>query len=252
MLGRPPARPAEVRRTETIVYLVRHGTTTMNAQNRYRGRREVALDEQGWRDAYAAADALATSGAVGVYSSPLDRARCTGHVISARLGLSGVQDLPGLVNVDYGSWEGLTAGEAAARDPEEHRRYRESPATGICPDGESLAEATDRFEAALVELGRRHPGESIVAISHAVMVRLMLARLRGSAGPEWRIPLGTGSTTVFRVADGKVRGALPPPSFQLLDAEEDLDRAEFGPSSVVALRTPLRTGWDAVGEERAG
>jgi exopolysaccharide biosynthesis WecB/TagA/CpsF family protein len=238
-------------RTETTIYVVRHGTTTMNVQNRYRGRREVPLDDQGWRDAYAAADALQTSNAVAVYASPLDRARCTGHVIAARIGLSGVFDHDGLVNLDYGSWEGLTAAEAAERDPDEHRRYRDAPLSAICPDGESLAEATERIEGALLDLARRHPGETVVAVSHAVMVRLLIARLRRSTGPGWRIPLGTGSTTVIRIADGRILGAIPPPSFRAVEAEEDLGHSGTEPRVIINLPAAALAGWEATTEEQA-
>ena len=51
----PPAQPCRI-------YLVRHGTTLLNRKNRYRGRIDVALDEGGWRDAWAAAGVLGDKG----------------------------------------------------------------------------------------------------------------------------------------------------------------------------------------------
>ena len=51
-----------VRENVAELYLIRHGTTTLNVQNRYRGRRDVPLDAQGWADAVEAARALSTVG----------------------------------------------------------------------------------------------------------------------------------------------------------------------------------------------
>ena len=42
------------------LFIVRHGTTTMNVQNRYRGRRDIPLDAQGYQDAVDAARRLST------------------------------------------------------------------------------------------------------------------------------------------------------------------------------------------------
>ena len=50
--------PEENGHAATRLYLVRHGTTMLNLQNRYRGRRDVALDEGGWSDAWGAARQL--------------------------------------------------------------------------------------------------------------------------------------------------------------------------------------------------
>ena len=44
------------------LYLVRHGTTTLNVENRYRGRRDVPLDAQGYQDAVDAARRLSRVG----------------------------------------------------------------------------------------------------------------------------------------------------------------------------------------------
>ncbi|HEY6680303.1 MAG TPA: phosphoglycerate mutase family protein, partial [Actinomycetota bacterium] len=50
------------------LYMVRHGTTTMNVENRYRGRRDVPLDAQGYQDAVDAARFLSGTGVQAVYT----------------------------------------------------------------------------------------------------------------------------------------------------------------------------------------
>jgi broad specificity phosphatase PhoE len=176
----------------------------MNAESRFRGRLEVPLAERGHEEASEVAGSLAGAGLSAVYTSPLERARDVARAICAECGVSGYTDLPGLLNLDYGSWHGLTREEAAERDPDVWRLYRVAPERARCPGGEALADAADRVIEALLALGERHPGESLAAVTHGVMVRL--AALRSSNGPhgDWEIPLAAGSATVFEAANGKL------------------------------------------------
>jgi broad specificity phosphatase PhoE len=188
--------------------VVRHGTTSLNKQNRYRGRRDVPLDEQGWRDAYEAAAGLTSLGLSMVYSSPNQRTRDTASVIAAMANVPS-DVLPGLYNLDYGAWEGLTAQEAAEGHPNEYRIYKERPLESVCPDGEALADAAERMLGALRTIGERCPGQVVAAVSHGVMVRLAVAVLTGRSGPEWRIPVATGSITSFDVRRESIEVAAP-------------------------------------------
>jgi broad specificity phosphatase PhoE len=182
------------------IHLVRHGRTVMNDEVRFRGRLEAPLDERGHQEAREAARGLAYVGLSAVYTSPLERAREVARAICAESGVSGCTDLPGLLNLDYGSWHGLTKEEAAERYPEAWRRYSEAPERARCPGGEALADAADRVSETLLALGERHAGKSVAAVTHGVMVRLAALRANGS----WQIPLATGSATVFEVADGEL------------------------------------------------
>lgn len=192
---------------ETIastIHLVRHGTTTMNVENRYRGRRDVPLDAQGYQDAVDAARRLSKVGLAAVYSGPLRRTIATAQIIADEARVPDIRILHGLTNVDYGAWEGLTAQEAAMYDPEAFRLYRTSPSTAVCPSGERLRDAGNRMLEALHLIGERHEGEVVAAVSHAVMIRLAVAWIEGVEGEEWRIPVGRGSITEIRFEDGKV------------------------------------------------
>src|SRR5919201_4544847 len=154
------------------LYLVRHGTTVMNLQNRYRGRRDIPLDAQGYQDAVDAARRLSSVGLTAVYTGPLRRTIATAQIIADAAGVPDLRILHGLNNLDYGVWEGMTAEEAATIEPEAHALYRTSPLQAICPHGERLIDAQRRMIAALQLIGSRHPGEAGVAVTHAVMIRL--------------------------------------------------------------------------------
>ena len=200
VLLRPSAAP-----TTCTLYLVRHGTTTMNVENRYRGRRDVPLDAQGYQDAVDAVRLLSKVGLTSVYTGPLRRTIATAQIIADEARVPDLRILHGLNNVDYGDWEGMTSEEAARHDAQAFERYRTAPDLAVCPAGERLRDAQERMLGALRLIGRRHPGETVVAVTHAVMIRLAVARLTGVSGEQWRIPVGRGSLTLFHVSASGIR-----------------------------------------------
>jgi broad specificity phosphatase PhoE len=186
------------------LYLIRHGTTTLNVQNRYRGRRDVPLDAQGWADAVDAARQLSPVGLSAVYAGPLRRTINTAQVIADECRIPDVRILHGLVNLDYGEWEGMTAEEAAMFDPAGFQLYTEDPGRAICPNGERLTDAQARMIQAVQLMGERHAGERVAGVTHAVMIRLVAARLLDLHDASWRIPVGRGSLTRFHVRAGGI------------------------------------------------
>ena len=193
-----PAAPAENRRACRI-HLVRHGQTIMNAQVRFRGRLDVPLNEVGRAEAQEAARALVGSGLVAVYTSPLGRAREVAEAIAVRNGVGAVREQPDLINLDYGAWEGLTKEEAAAVDPVAWAAYVGVPEEAVCPEGEAVALAADRVVAGLRAIARQHPGQSVAAVSHGVMLRLAVLRVAGASDADWQFAMPTGKAIVFDV-----------------------------------------------------
>src|SRR6266699_5475624 len=153
-----PALPETMAGTSRL-YLVRHGTTTLNVENRYRGRRDIPLDAQGYQDAVDAARHLSSAGLTAVYTGPLRRTIATAQIIADEARVPDLRILHGLTNVDYGAWEGMTAAEAEQYDPEAFDLYRTSPDIAVCPIGERLRDAQERVVAALALIGSRHRGE---------------------------------------------------------------------------------------------
>jgi broad specificity phosphatase PhoE len=188
----------------------------MNVENRYRGRCDVPLDAQGYQDAVDAARQLSGVGLTAVYTGPLRRTIATAQIIADEARIPDLRVLHGLNNVDYGAWEALTSKEAALYDPEAFELYRTSPSRAVCPSGERLSSAQSRMIQSLELIGARHPGETVVAVTHAVMVRLAVARLTGTEGEQWRIPVGRGSLTHLTVTDGRI-------SLAGLPAGDDVD-----------------------------
>lgn len=198
------------------VYVVRHGTTTMNVENRYRGRRDIPLDAQGYQDAVDAARKLSGKGLTAVYTGGLRRTIATAQIIADEARVPDIRILHGLINVDYGAWEGMTSQEADMYDPLAFELYKTAPSQAVCPNGERLADARRRILEALHLIGHRHPGERVAVVSHAVMIRLVAAATMRVEDERWRIPVGRGSITTMIVRDNDV-------TVQELPAGADID-----------------------------
>jgi broad specificity phosphatase PhoE len=187
----------------TTVILVRHGETGWNRIERFRGRADVPLNETGRVQARATSDRIAaTWQPVRVYSSPLSRAVDTARAIAAAFDLP-VQTHAGLIDIDYGQWQGLTPEEVRARWPEALTAWYETPHLAHIPDGETLDALRKRAMAAVSELVARHAGQTIVLVAHTVVNRIILLGVLGLGNDRfWRLRQDTCAINVFE-ADGK-------------------------------------------------
>ena len=131
------------------IILIRHGKTAWNAaegqDERFRGRLDVPLAEEGVAQAHLTADRLARWPLAAVYSSPLQRALRTAEIIAAPHRLA-VRPLPGLTSMSYGRWAGQLHSDVAQRWPDQYGAWRRDPFTARIPGGElRLSEEHDAF-----------------------------------------------------------------------------------------------------------
>ncbi|QBJ94944.1 bifunctional RNase H/acid phosphatase [Rhodococcus sp. ABRD24] len=176
--------------------LLRHGQTELSVERRYSGRGNPPLTEHGRAQARAAAERIAEKGAVAaVVSSPLGRALETADVAARALGLP-VTIHEGLIETDFGKWEGLTFGEAAQRDPELHGRWL-SDTSARPPEGESFDEVRTRIERVRDELTTSYAGSNILVVTHVTPIKTLL-QLALDAGPSllYRLHLDLASLSI--------------------------------------------------------
>ncbi|MGX7825082.1 bifunctional RNase H/acid phosphatase [Actinokineospora sp. 24-640] len=183
----------------TRLLLLRHGQTPMSAERRYSGRGDVALTELGRAQADAAARRLAkvdgVDAATPVVASPLTRAAQTARAVAAATG-GEVLTHTGLIETDFGDWEGLTFAEAAARDSDLHTRWL-SDSTVPAPSGESFDVVHRRVRKARDELIARYGGRTLIVVSHVTPIKALL-RMALDAGPSllFRLHLDLASLSI--------------------------------------------------------
>jgi phosphoserine phosphatase len=158
----------------TRLILVRHGHVQGISPERFRGRAELPLTELGRREAELTAARIAASWQpAAIYTSPMSRAVDTGAAIGKPLGLS-ASAMPGLNDIDYGEWQGLTNNEVRARWADELDIWHRHPDWATIPRGETLQQVLTRAVAALREVLRRHPDDTVVLVAHDSVNRVLL------------------------------------------------------------------------------
>lgn len=206
------------------LYVARHGESEWNRAGRYQGRRESALTELGVRQAAGLADALATSGARRVFSSPLQRCRDTAAPVARALGVP-VEIDARLVEIAHGSWEGRLREEIARDDAQTLALWRTQPDRVRFAEGESLDEVATRWRSFVESLDRR---ESLVVVTHDVIVRLaILLATNRRLGQLWEARAANCGYAILRAGpngwhlaaeycDAHLRGVASDPAGQAL------------------------------------
>ena len=145
------------------IYLVRHGETEWSKSGRHTGRTDIALTAKGEVDAVKIGNRLAGIRFSHVLTSPLIRARRTCELA----GFAGVVD-PGLMEWDYGEYEGLKSAEIKANRPG-WELFRDGS-----PGGESVSEITERVDGVVHRL--KALSGNVLVFAHGHLLRVLSAR----------------------------------------------------------------------------
>ena len=202
--GRPRTGWRQGRGEPVTTVLLRHGETALSAERRFAGRGDLPLTGLGEKQAAAAAARLAGRKVDAIVSSPLRRARQTADAVAAATGVPvSVED--GLMEVDFGEWEGLTFAEARERWPDELTAWLADPSLAP-PGGESFADAAARVGPALDRVLAAHPAESVVVVSHVTPIKTVICRaMLAPPAAMFRFHLDLASLTeIDWFADGPV------------------------------------------------
>lgn len=182
----------------TRIVLVRHGQTAWNREVRFRGQTDVELDKFGLKQAEATGRYLAARWpVVAVYASRMRRAMQTAEAIARAQGLT-AHPLEGLLDIDFGEWQGLSPDEVSQRYPDLYRAWWEAPHTVHFPGGERLDVVRSRVVAALDGVVACHAGQTIALVSHTVVNRVLLCAVLGLGNEHfWRLQQDTCAVNVF-------------------------------------------------------
>lgn len=165
----------------TSFYLVRHAIHDL-VDKCLVGRTDVALNEEGRRQALAAAERLTGCGITAVQSSPRRRARETAQAIGARLGLA-VLSVPGMDEIDLGEWTGRSF--ADLEDDPLWKLWNAARAVAGPPGGETAEAVQRRAVAHLTGTAAATPAGRIVIVSHGEPIRAILLKAHGLSLDEW-------------------------------------------------------------------
>ncbi|MEM7593753.1 MAG: histidine phosphatase family protein [Cyanobacteria bacterium P01_A01_bin.83] len=173
-------------KSATRVFLVRHGHTTYNEQERYQGNSDYSvLTDQGEQNAFATGLALQQFNFDAIYTSPLTRAQQTVQsMVSAweqtQPNPAPILIEPKLTEICLEDWQGLTYKVVKAKFPEAHRCWSDTPHLFSC-DGINFP-VVDLFQAAeqfWQSILARHRGQTILIVAHGGTNRALISTAIG-------------------------------------------------------------------------
>lgn len=178
------------------VYLVRHGETTWNSLLKFQGQTDIPLSDLGRQQAMLLARRLAREKFHSCYSSDLTRASETAEILAEPHGLS-VHKIPGLRELNFGVWEGLTIPEIKKLFAEEIKQWWNSPLTTRVPRGETLAEMVERSTLAVKKIIDSHSDGNVLVVSHGGAIRSIVGCVLGmDLNQYWRLKQDNASLNI--------------------------------------------------------
>jgi broad specificity phosphatase PhoE len=187
---------------DTTVFLLRHGETDWTQSRRILGQRDIGLNADGLNQARAAALALKAHEITEVIASPMLRTVQTAEVVAGLFDLEVARD-PRLGEIQVGRWEGMPY-DAVEMDPD-YQRFLGSPETVAFPGGERLSDVRDRAAGSVHQALTDNPwGTNIVLVSHATVIRVLLAHYLGLPLVDYRrLRVSSGALSVLRFEDDR-------------------------------------------------
>jgi len=164
--------------TTTRVFLVRHGSTILTAEDRFAGATDVPLSEEGREQVRRLSERLSGEQVAAVYASPLGRTMETAAILARPHNLE-VRAVDGMREISHGRWEQMTRHEVEEQYPEEAAEWGRDPFTFAPKGGESGLAVTARALPALMEIIRDNIGGRVIVASHKATIRLLLSSLLG-------------------------------------------------------------------------
>lgn len=182
------------------IYIMRHGETDLNRENRLQGQIDCPLNERGWEQARLAGERFRARGLTfdQVCASTLTRAVQTA-ALAAGVPESAVRRDPRLIELDYGPYDAVPFTDLG---PEMFAWFRDPEGTPPPAGIEPISALLDRTGAFLDSL-RAEGGEgSVLVVTHGVAIRAMLGHLMHTGAAVWGMPIDNCVLYETRLADG--------------------------------------------------
>ncbi|HAF06847.1 TPA: phosphoglycerate mutase [candidate division WOR-3] len=183
-----------------LIFLVRHGESEGNRDNKFRGRVDFPLTDIGMAQANDLKDFLKDFEFEMIVSSPLKRSLQTAQPI-ADLKKIEVKKDENFNNISLGPWENLTKDYVEKNFPKEWEIWKKNPEYLEVEGMEKLDDVMKRSKNRLKELVRISKG-NILVVTHRAVLKPLVAGILGIEKPYfWKIHFDPASTTIFEYRD---------------------------------------------------
>jgi broad specificity phosphatase PhoE len=153
-------------------YLVRHGETDWNKQDRIQGWMDVGLNETGRAQARRTAGRLPDV-SFDIFSSSLRRASETTDELVSHITVKNRSQYEGFRELNQGHWNGLRGDWVLQHDRNRYETWLSDPINRTPPKGESLEDVRVRVRNGLNRVVRESGGNQILIVAHKVVNSLI-------------------------------------------------------------------------------
>lgn len=157
---------------------VRHAKTDMAGT--FCGHSDPALNEGGRAQVESLVDRLRGEEFHKIFTSDLTRARQMAHAISSHFGIEAIER-PGLREIYFGEWEGLSWSEIESRNASLAKRWVLEYPNLPAPAGETFPKFEARVRGETEFLLQQAAQFPLLAVTHAGFLRVALAHRYGGA-----------------------------------------------------------------------
>ena|SRR2546426_1241521 len=183
------------------IYFLRHGQTALSREDSFCGSGlDPDLTPDGLEMARAFSAAYLKNSWKAIYASSLRRAIVTAQPLCEALAME-MQVRPGLNEIGYGKWEGLTKEEVSQRHHDDYVSWLADPAWYAPTGGELAVVIAQRGLQVLEEIKQRFSDGNVLVVSHKATIRIILCSLLGIEVGRFRYrlacPVGSISIVEF-------------------------------------------------------
>ncbi len=157
----------------TRLFLVRHGQTYWNVEQRMQGWKDSSLTDIGINQAEQLSESLKNEKFNVIYTSSSGRAMQTSKILKDNRDIKIIKD-DNLREVNFGSWDGCLFSDLENKFPKDFNLLKENPHLFQSPLGESFLIAQNRVLFAINRIILNHFGENVLIISHAIVIKLII------------------------------------------------------------------------------
>lgn len=167
------------------LYVVRHGETDFNIQNRYAGSTDVELNENGINQAKSLAQSIENFPIDIIISSSKKRAFKTAQIIKRHINKTLILS-DDFIERNIGVYEGLTREEAKSRYPKLWSRNVLHELDNTQHEGESVNQVKQRVQNGLNDISNDYKDQNILLVTHGYVSRIIHGLLNDISDEELR------------------------------------------------------------------
>ena len=171
----------------TSIYLVRHGITAANKEDRFAGRTDEELHPEGVAQIRQVGKQLCDTNIAAIYCGPARRTIQSAEILGSQLHVpfSPVAEFDEIL---IPHWDGLTKNEIRQQYGAEYPIWIAAPQAFNVPGCETLQQVQDRAVAGILRLLEDHmqKSEDLLIVSHLIVLRCLVLYCQGLGISDFR------------------------------------------------------------------